>query len=346
MTRRSFRQVEALIRERTGLSIEHVRPQDRARAIRQAMERAGIPDEERYVERLRGAPARLLDLASEMSVGETYFFRELEQLTWVMDQWLPRHLVQQKSGHVLTVWSAGCSSGEEAYTLAMLLAERGLSDRATIVGTDISEPALARARAGRFSSWSLRATPEPARQRFFTRRGADYQLEHGLMSRVRFERQNLTDEEAPLPGTGGLFDLVLCRNVLIYLTREAQLAVSRRLAHSLAPGGLLIVGASDPFADLPGVWQRAVGPNGVSFTRLGAVEPRSVTPPAAEARTQTAKPGPRDTHVARKRRARREGERPAPAASAPTRAAADAPSGQNGRAGAIEACRAALHERP
>ena len=346
-TNRSFRQIEALIRAHTGLSIEHVRPHDRARLIRQAMERAGVREEERYVTQLRGAPNRLLDLASEMSVGETYFFRELEQLSWAIDVWLPKHLVAQKSGHELSIWSAGCASGEEAYTLAMLLGERGLLERAAIVGSDISEPALARARAGRYSAWSLRATPELARQRFFTRRGAEYQLDPSLMSRVRFERQNLSEEEAPLPGSGRLFDLVLCRNVLIYLTRDAQLAVSRRLAHSLVPGGVMIAGASDPFVDLPGVWQRSVAANGVSFMRLGAANAPSRTAVSARAAAaEAAATGPRETHVGRKREPRHERARLPQGTSGRSLEALHTLSKQGGRVEAVEACRSALRETP
>jgi hypothetical protein len=121
------------------------------------------------------------------------------------------------------------------------------------------------------------------------------------MGHVRFERQNLADAEAPLPSPGGPFDLVLCRNVLIYLTREAQLAVSRRLAHSLAPGGMLIAGASDAFVDLPGLWQRSVAPSGVSFLRLEERQDAGAAAATQALQPKDASLGPRATQVRRRR---------------------------------------------
>jgi chemotaxis protein methyltransferase CheR len=273
--------VDALMREHTGLTVRHLEDDERFRLMAAAMRKAGFSDESAYALFLRTYPSSLLDLASQLSVGETYFFRDPGQLRVLTDEILPRLLVARPKDHLLKIWSAGCASGEEAYTIAMLLDERGLLERAEIVGTDISEVALTRARAGRFGAWSLRATPKLAAQRYFRTHGRDYVLSPQIVARVRFERQGLT-AQAPMPGGfAAPFDVIFCRNVLIYLTEEACREASARLAHALAPGGTLFAGASDPFVDLP-LWRRATTSAGVTFARplVGDTrEPRTAPAP-------------------------------------------------------------------
>jgi chemotaxis protein methyltransferase CheR len=260
--------VDALMREHTGLTVRHFSDEERWQLMAAAMRKAGFSDDSAYALFLRTYPSSLLDLAGQLSVGETYFFRDPGQLRVLTDEVLPRLLVARSKDHVLKLWSAGCASGEEAYTLAMLLDERGLLERAEIVGTDISEVALARARAGRYSAWSLRATPKLAAQRYFRAHGRDYTLSPTIASRVRFQRQGLTDVRAPLPGGfAAPFDVIFCRNVLIYFTDEACREASLRLAQALTPGGTLFAGASDPFVDLP-LWQRVATPVSVTFSRV------------------------------------------------------------------------------
>lgn len=356
MTRKTPRQllsVEALVCERTGLSIAHVRTHDRAKLLTHAMERAGFSDEAQYVAALRSAPSALLALASELTVGETYFFRDAEQLTFLTDQVLPRLITQRAPDHVLRIWSAGCSSGEEAYTLAMLLAERGWLERAEIVGTDISDAAIARAAAGRYSAWSLRATPQLAKQRYFTPLRNEFQLDAELMRHVRFERQSLIDLDAKLPGQSARpFDLVLCRNVLIYFTPEAQALASQRVAQSLAIGGTLIAGASDHFVELPGVWRREVAANGVSYERIAPVHiVPTEEPERVRARRQhvAARSLPPVRSSAPRRTPRRGLSRPSPATThddATALAQVRDVGKREGSARAVEACRAALREQP
>lgn len=281
---RDTSQVDALMRERVGLNVQHLEEHERKRRIVAAMEKAGFKDDASYANFLRASSRGLLDLASEMTVGETYFFRDPDQLKLLTDEILPRLLVARPRDHTLKIWSAGCASGEEAYTIAMLLDERGLLKRAQIVGTDIAEASLTRARAARYGSWSLRATPQLATQRYFKRNGRSFELAEQLQEHVRFERQSLTELDAPAPaGVQGGFDLIFCKNVLIYLTEAACLQVSERLSRMLALGGTLLTGASDRFFDLPGIWQRNTSQAGVTFTRvLPGAALAAVNTPAAK----------------------------------------------------------------
>jgi chemotaxis protein methyltransferase CheR len=270
--------VDALMREHTGLTVSHIQDDERMRLMTAAMRKAGFSDDEAFALFLRTYPSSLLDLASQLSVGETYFYRDPGQLRVLTDVVLPELLVTRPRDHVFKFWSAGCASGEEAFTIAMLLDERGLLERAQIVGTDISEVALSRARAGRYSAWSLRATSKLAAQRYFRAVGREYALSPAIVERVRFERQALTDLQAPLPGSSeGLFDIILCRNVLIYFTDKACVDASERLARALAKDGTLFAGASDPFVDLP-LWQRHASAAGITFTRSEKPRPVLQTP--------------------------------------------------------------------
>lgn len=186
-------------------------------------------------------PRELEALIELLVVNETYFFRERDQLEVFVTELAPELLETRRS---LRIWCAACSTGEEPHTLAMLLADHGLLDRAEIVATDISSRALTRAREGAYGERSLRALGEAERSRYFVHLGdgrAGVRTE--LRSAIRWERVNLLD--AARVQTLGTFDAVLCRNVLIYFTDATIVALVQRLARSLSPGGLLLIGASE-----------------------------------------------------------------------------------------------------
>jgi chemotaxis protein methyltransferase CheR len=181
---------------------------------------------------------RLIDV---LLVHETYFFRELPPLIELVDQ----HLVPicKQRGRA-RVWSAGCASGEEPYTLAMLLEERGVLDQVEIVATDLSAAVLARAESGRHSRRALRdGHPVDLAARYLEAARDAVLVTPRIRSAVTFQRLNLIDQHAV--GKLGTFDAVLCRNVLIYFKETRVLAVVERLAASLKPGGLLAVGVSE-----------------------------------------------------------------------------------------------------
>jgi chemotaxis protein methyltransferase CheR len=281
MTRRARQQsqapletpcTDAVLRERTGLTAQHLQRPERTRRVRAAMQHAGFSDDAAFATFLRASHGSLLDLASALAVGETYFFREPAQLELLTETLLPRLLLARPVDHVLKIWSAGCASGEEPYTIAMLLDERGLLEHARIVGTDISQASLEQAQLGSYSNWSLRGAPEAAVRRYLRPVGRHYELSPTLRGRVHFERHNLTDLAPPSEALQTEFDFIFCKNVLIYLTAEACGQVSRRLAGSLAAGGTLFTGASDPFLELPELWRREASAAGVTYTRLPVQE--------------------------------------------------------------------------
>jgi len=204
--------------------------------VRERAAALGLSDED-YAARAAADTAELDRLIELLRVGETRFFRHRAQLEALGDRVLP----QLRSP--VAAWSAGCASGEEAWTLAMLLAERGLAFE--LWATDLSAAALARARAGRYAAARVEADVPPAlRARYFRRIGGDDVINDRLRAHVRFEAHNL------LAATGGReLDLILCRNVLIYFDEARRAEALARLVRALKPGGWLCVGYSETLRD-------------------------------------------------------------------------------------------------
>lgn len=192
------------------------------------------------------AGAEFEALVDALVVNETYFFRELEPLAIVVEDFI---VPQVKRGERPRIWSAACSTGEEPLTVAMLLAERKMLERVDIVASDISRKALARAQAGEYSARSLRdiASPGPAlaseAERWLQRDGRVVRVASALREAVRWSRVNLMDESAVR--ALGRFDLILCRNVFIYFRDKTARAIAERMAMSLVPSGVLMVGISE-----------------------------------------------------------------------------------------------------
>ena len=184
---------------------------------------------------------------AELTVGETYFFRESAQLDLLATEILPALVDRRNAGAPLRVWSAGCASGEEPYTIAMLLREQHWPHPARILGTDVARPRLEAARRGHFTRWSLRGVAQARIERWFERRASHFLLHQEIREAVTFAPLNLIADEYPTAEGGtATQDLVLCRNVLIYFDMDDVARITTRLLAALAPDGWLLLGASDP----------------------------------------------------------------------------------------------------
>jgi chemotaxis protein methyltransferase CheR len=239
-------QVSEAVLQLTGLHFPPSRADDLERGVCRAMDAAGVHDPARFLGLLRTDPLLLDGVVAEITVGESYFFRDPAQLEVIRRRILPS-LRERGPDVTLRAWSAGCASGAEPYTLGMLLHEEGMLAGARILATDISRPALARALAARYTKWSLRATSPDRRARYFQKTGGDWEVVPEIRRRVTFGYLNLaTDTYPTLAGGAWGMDLILCRNVLIYFRRDAIRPVVEHLARCLAPGGWLVMGAADP----------------------------------------------------------------------------------------------------
>ena len=181
-------------------------------------------------------------------MNETYFLRETAQLELIVNRLVPELL--SRGDAPVRILSAGCSTGEEPYGIALLLNEAGIQpDAVEILGIDVSSRAVAAARRGRYSEWSLRNVSAAMRDRYFERDDKGYRLVPGVASRVRFELLNVSDVEGTFWATSR-FDIVLCRNVLIYFDVQSRRRVIDNLYQRLVPGGYLLLGHSESLLNL------------------------------------------------------------------------------------------------
>ena len=186
-------------------------------------------------------------LASELTVTETYFFRNNEQFNAFSQVVLPARTQERAGTHRLRFLSAGCASGEEPYTIAILVRERLSSVNppwdVAIDALDVNPEALARAREGRYSSWALRETPAETVRKWFVAKGKEFTLHDSVRVAVQFHHRNLI-EEHPF-WQAEVFDAIFCRNVLMYFSPERAKNVVERLERALAPGGYLFLGHAE-----------------------------------------------------------------------------------------------------
>src|SRR4051794_30690747 len=155
-TRPAYEAVARLVSGRTGLNLS-LRTEGAESGIRHAMARAGLSDLDRYLERIAEDESALDDLINELTIGETYFFREPDHFRFLKTIILPEILERLGREHLLRIWSAACASGEEPYSVAMLIDQMGLTRQTTVMATDISRAALAQARRAIYEAWSLRS---------------------------------------------------------------------------------------------------------------------------------------------------------------------------------------------
>lgn len=211
------------------------------------MARAAVRDAVEYLRLVDTDESALAALITELTVGETYFLREIGQFDFIRREVLPGLAGDLGSGRGITAWSAGCASGEEAYSLAMIAQEANPPLRIRVLGTDIAESRLAIARKAVYGEWSLRGVPEPIVQRYFQRTNHKVKVAPTIRSMVEFRSLNLASADWSQSGIAPRgMDLIFCRNVLIYLDAATIARVATQLIDSLSDNGWLVLGASDP----------------------------------------------------------------------------------------------------
>jgi chemotaxis protein methyltransferase CheR len=211
------------------------------RRIRTFSQRRGKPDLLDYLALLAADPGELDLLLDRVTINVSQLWRN--PLQW---QTLAEQAIPELARHgPIRAWSAGCSYGAEVFTMAAICREVAPDAAVSVRGTDIDERMIARARRGHFSSADVRTVPAGSLGRWFERLGEGWRACDELMALVRFEVENLLDCEP----ARGAYDLIACRNLVIYFTEETRAAVHRKLACALRPGGWLIVGSAERIPD-------------------------------------------------------------------------------------------------
>jgi two-component system CheB/CheR fusion protein len=247
-----FLEIFNLLRAATGVDFTHYKHGTLRRRILRRMVLSRIESEEQYARRLKEDRAELKALFHDILISVTGFFRENATFDALKKHVFPQIFQNRSQDDAVRVWVPGCSTGEEAYSVAMSLLEymrdENLECPVQIFGTDLSEPALERARAGIYPE-SISADVAPGRlRRFFVKVDGQYQISRSVRDLCIFAQQNLT-KDPPF----SKLDLITCRNVLIYLGSTLQNKVMRFLHYALKPSGFLVLGLSEtvgPAADL------------------------------------------------------------------------------------------------
>lgn len=241
------------ILSRTGIIIQEHQIDNLRSSVASACRRFGYASAFEYLSKLElGAhpPRELEYLISAITVRESYFFRDQFQIDFIKDTWLPGIMPKKQSGEKrFRIWSAGCSGGEEVYTIAILLMET-LQDVSTwninLLGTDINAAVLSDAASGIYKDWAFRTTPKHILDKYFVKKDAAFLLRQDIREMAQFKYLNLIEENFTHNiDTTYSFDMILCRNVFIYLDPLIVLGILKNFIPLLSPDGILILGASD-----------------------------------------------------------------------------------------------------
>jgi chemotaxis protein methyltransferase CheR len=238
----------------TGLAYYDDRDTDLAHRISRRLSCLGLPDCASYLDVLcdpqRGAP-ELDELVAEITIGETSFFRHREHFDALRDLIIPGVMARNRETQCLRIWCAGCADGPEPYSLAILL-KREMEEQlrgwqVSILGTDINRHSLARAREGRFEEWAFRSTPADVRTACFQREGTCWSIRPEYREGVSFQYHNLVEHPFPsLLNNLSAFDLIVCRNVMIYFAPDVMGKMIRQFYECLVPDAWLLVGPAEP----------------------------------------------------------------------------------------------------
>ncbi|HEX8464449.1 MAG TPA: CheR family methyltransferase [Abditibacterium sp.] len=284
------------IAARTGLQVRAKDRADWSRAIEGRLRACRLSQPREYLQLLENlaveAPGEWRTLLPALTNGESYFLRDKGQFSLLRTRILPELIEMRRAQRSLRLWSAGCSTGEEPYSLAMLAREIVPPNwEVSILGTDVNEEALQKARRGQYSQWSFRALDDSTRDRYFQAGAGNLEIRPELRRMVRFETDNLCRASSSIRD----IDLILCRNVLIYFDNAAIGRALARFAGALREGGYLLTGHAEVHHHDPAPLVARAFPESVIYQRRDArSDARSDAPRPRENPSQTtSQPAPR-----------------------------------------------------
>jgi len=263
-----------LLKTRSGLALSADKQYLVESRLLPVARKAGLGDLAALVRRLKGADAEPLagEVVEAMATNETLFFRDRIPFDHFRATIMPALLAARAHARRIRIWCAAASTGQEPYSLAMCLKEMGkqlAGWHVEIVATDISTQALEKAKSGIYSQFEIqRGLPIMLLVKYFTKIGDLWQLVPELRAMVQYKRFNLLDDFAPL----GIFDVVFCRNVLIYFDQQTKVDVLERMARAIAPDGFLLLGAAETVVGLTEAFKPLMDKRGLYAPRFAESE--------------------------------------------------------------------------
>jgi chemotaxis protein methyltransferase CheR len=245
LNEKTFRELRDIIYEKSGIFVPDTKMYLIENRLSSILKEKKLKTYEDYLNLLKYSSngndlSRLFDA---ITTNETYFFREMEQLQVCVNSVVPSLLNTGKRSKV-RIWSAACSTGEEPYTIAMMLMEKfGSINAFDILGSDISNNVLASARMACYSSYSTRNVPAKYLKKYFTPDGKVFRLNNEIKKSVKLTKINITESKDMRAMHGA--DIIFCRNVLIYFDLKSKQEAVSNLYDCLKPGGYLFIGATE-----------------------------------------------------------------------------------------------------
>lgn len=224
------------IREHLALDLSHYKETQMKRRLTSLRDKRGYANFAAYFKAIMRDEHLLEEFKDRVTINVSEFWRNPNRWEVLENRFIPELLAERSR---LKCWSAACSTGEEPYTLAMIMAEAG-AEQTVIQATDIDAGVLEKARAGRYGERSVRDVPGPYMDKYFVRDGEEFVVADRLKRMVHFKQGNLL-----LDTFDDHYDLIICRNVMIYFTEPAKQDLYHRFAAALRPGGILFVGSTE-----------------------------------------------------------------------------------------------------
>ena len=272
MTDHEFNRLRKVVYDRAGIWFQDSKKYVLESRLARRLEELKLESFQQYLMLLTMGPYQqdeFQEMFNRITINETSFFRNSPQLDVFERQVLPGLLEARRHKRTLRIWSSACSTGEEPYTLAIQL-HRTLGVRLAdwkieILGTDISEKALTAAQTARYAAYSMRTVQPLVLQRYFKQAGGFYQLDPTIQSMVHFELLNLKDSTAAR--RFGTWDVIFCRNVLIYFDDAMKKHCAELFHRQLAPDGTLFIGHSETLRNVDVAFDAVPVPQAFAYTR-------------------------------------------------------------------------------
>jgi chemotaxis protein methyltransferase CheR len=225
------------IYKKTGINLSLYKEAQMKRRLTSLYEKKGYTNFKDFFTEIEKETGLLNEFLDRMTINVTEFFRNEKRWAVLQNKIFPRLLDQNNR---LKIWSAACSTGEEPYTIAMVLSNYLPLSEISIKATDIDDNAIAKAKLGIYPERSLNEVPQPIKQKYFTKEGDFYTVSPQIKSKVSFKKHNLLADQYDAN-----HDLIVCRNVMIYFTEEAKEEIYHNFSSALRPGGVLFVGSTE-----------------------------------------------------------------------------------------------------
>ena len=271
MTPSDYEYLRKLLKERSGLDLSADKQYLVESRLMPLARKADLPGISELVQKMKGSAAALVsEVVEAMTTNETFFFRDKIPFDHFRDTIVPALIASRERQRRIRIWCAAAATGQEPYSLAMCVSE--MKDqldgwRVDIVGTDLATAVLERAKAGLYSQFEVqRGLPIQMLVKYFTQVGEMWQLSPEIRAMVQFRPLNLLSEFMHL----GLFDLVFCRNVLIYFDQPTKVDVLGRLARVTEPDGYLVLGAAETVVGLTDIFKPLADRRGLYVPNLGS----------------------------------------------------------------------------